>query len=130
MLLSHVSDKLLREADDFLGQVVIDIRSITGNSDSWYELRPRTTKSIVQGSIRIKIIVLHKETGDDEEIAPLVQQYTFLHNSIVEYVQDGVSHTCTFIIVKSFHTLSHFFHTLYLSSIKMRWLCQLVQVAG
>ena len=112
MLLSHVSDKLLREADDFLGQVVIDIRSITGNSDSWYELRPRTTKSIVQGSIRIKIIVLHKETGDDEEIAPLVQQYTFLHNSIVEYVQDGVSHTYTFIIDKIPFTLFHTSFTL------------------
>ena len=47
-LRSRLKDKLLRESDDFLGQVVIDIRSITGNSDSWYELRPRTTKSIVR----------------------------------------------------------------------------------
>ena len=31
---------------------MIDIRSIAGNTDSWYDLKPRSTKSEVSGSIR------------------------------------------------------------------------------
>ena len=83
-LRSRLKDKLLRESDDFLGQVIIDIRSIAGNTDSWYDLKPRTTKSEVQGSIRIKIVM--EQNGREEEISPLTTQYTFIQNSIMEYL--------------------------------------------
>ena len=36
---------------------MIDIRSIAGNTDSWYDLKPRSTKSEVSGSIR-KVFIL------------------------------------------------------------------------
>ena len=85
-LRSRLKDKLLRESDDFLGQVIIDIRSIAGNTDSWYDLRPRTTKSEVQGSIRIKIVMETEKNKREEEISPLTTQYTFIQNSIMEYL--------------------------------------------
>ena len=88
-LRSRLKDKLLRESDDFLGQVIIDIRSITGNTDSWYDLKPRTTKSEVQGSIRIKIVM--ENAGREEEISPLTTQYTFIQNSIMEYLMSHSS---------------------------------------
>ena len=85
-LRSRLKDKLLRESDDFLGQVIIDIRSIAGNTDSWYDLKPRTTKSEVQGSIRIKIVMVTEKKNLEEEISPLTTQYTFIQNSIMEYL--------------------------------------------
>ena len=81
-----VKDKLLRESDDFLGQVIIDIRSVTGNTDSWYDLKPRSTKSEVKGSIRVKIVLQTEHRNKEEEISPLTSQYTFVHNSIMEYL--------------------------------------------
>jgi hypothetical protein len=88
-LRSRLKDKILREADDFLGQVVIDIRSITGDSDSWYELQPRTAKTTIKGSIRIKISMTRKTDIDgDEKLATIPNQFLILHGHILSYLQD------------------------------------------
>ena len=88
-LRSRLKDKILREADDFLGQVVIDIRSITGDSDSWYELQPRTAKTTIKGSIRIKISMTRKTDIDgDEKLATIPNQFLILHSHILSYLQD------------------------------------------
>lgn len=49
-------DKMLtNEADDFLGQVVLDINDLNLNVEQSYQLRPRTDGSNVSGYINLKI---------------------------------------------------------------------------
>ncbi|XP_065318308.1 BAI1-associated protein 3-like [Gordionus sp. m RMFG-2023] len=77
-----------QNVDDFLGCITLNLNNIPSNGiDRWYDLKGRTTKSKVQGRVRLKLYLSTKEDTNDsiEDNFSDIEQHISLYKIFIEY---------------------------------------------
>ena len=87
---------LTKEADDFLGQIILNINHLHLNGEQSYKLNPRTDGHIVTGHITLSFTMLTFEVNQmtgagldsKKDKANYMDQYRCLHNNIFKFLSD------------------------------------------